>query len=224
MNPPDQQRRRSALTRRLSSSAALLLLTFTASTTGLTAQTPTTPSTPQNGLTAGSSRETAPPARYTAIAVLFAPGYDFSPTPVDIQVDRWTTDAERDRLLDSLTEQGREKMLTTLQNLPRVGSFKSLQSFPYDIHFARRIANSDGSEQVTLVTDRSIDFYQAANFPGAMDYRFTVIELKVGKDGKGEGKVSVATKISFDKANKTIVLENYNDTPVTLSGLTRQKN
>jgi hypothetical protein len=39
----------------------------------------------------------------------------------------------------------------------------------------------------------------------------------VDKDGKGEGKMAVATKIKFDKAKNTIDLENYGIEPVRLN-------
>lgn len=159
--------------------------------------------------------------RYTGVAVLQAPGVDIQTAPIDITVDRWTTDEERDKLFDALT-QGSDKMLTALQNLPRVGTFKAQGAgVPYELHFARHTPSSDGSEHMTLITDRNIDFNQVANFPDAVDFRFTVMELQIGKDGKGNGRMSVATKISLDKANNTIVLENYSDHPILLQGLHR---
>jgi hypothetical protein len=41
----------------------------------------------------------------------------------------------------------------------------------------------------------------------------------VNKEGKGEGKMAVATKISFDKKKKQIELENYSSEPVRLNNL-----
>jgi len=159
--------------------------------------------------------------RYTGVAVLQAPGVDIKTAPIDITVDRWTTDEERDKLFDALT-QGSDKMLTVLQNLPHVGTFKAQGGgLPYELHFARHTPSSDGSEHMTLITDRNIDFDQVANFPDAIDFRFTVLELQIGKDGKGNGRMSVATKISLDKANNTIILENYADHPILLEGLHR---
>ena len=46
------------------------------------------------------------------------------------------------------------------------------------------------------------------------------MEIRVNKDGKGEGKMAVATKINFDKQTRTMELENYASEPVRLQNLT----
>lgn len=49
-----------------------------------------------------------------------------------------------------------------------------------------------------LATDRYITFWEAVNRPRTIDYPFTMIELHIGPDGKGEGKMSIATRIMHD--------------------------
>jgi hypothetical protein len=56
--------------------------------------------------------------------------------------------------------------------------------------------------------------------PRTIDYAFTLIEIRVDREGKGEGKMAVATKISFDKKKNQIELENYSSEPVRLNSLT----
>jgi hypothetical protein len=46
------------------------------------------------------------------------------------------------------------------------------------------------------------------------------MELRIDKSGKGEGKMAIATKISFDKKKNTMELENYSSEPVRLNNLT----
>jgi hypothetical protein len=142
---------------------------------------------------------------------------------VQIAVDRWSTDAERDRLLAALYEKGPGKLLETLQSLPKVGSIQSFNSLGWELRYARHVPLPDGGEQVTIVTDRPISFWETANQTRSLDYPFTVIELKMGADGEGEGKMSVATKISFDKNSETIVLENLAMQPVMLGNVKREK-
>jgi len=48
-----------------------------------------------------------------------------------------------------------------------------------------------------------------SNQPRSIDYPFTLIELRLNKDGEGEGKMSLATKIIADKENNIVMLENY---------------
>jgi hypothetical protein len=55
------------------------------------------------------------------------------------------------------------------------------------------------------------------------DYPFSVIELRIGSDGKGEGKLTVATKFLFEPKTRTMVLENWNDVPVQLQNVRKLK-
>jgi hypothetical protein len=81
----------------------------------------------------------------------------------------------------------------------------------------------DGGERVVLITDRRIGFWEAANQPRSIDYPFTVIELRLNRDGEGEGKMSIATKIMLDKKENMITLENYETSPVRLTNVRREK-
>ena len=50
-----------------------------------------------------------------------------------------------------------------------------------------------------------------------MDYPFTVFELRLNKENKGEGKMLAGTKIYIDSKTKNLVLENYAQQPVRLN-------
>jgi hypothetical protein len=53
-----------------------------------------------------------------------------------------------------------------------------------------------------------------------MQYQFTLIELHIDKNGKGEGKLVPAAKVSWDTKTKKIEIENYNALPVDLTDVT----
>jgi hypothetical protein len=162
------------------------------------------------------------PERFTALAVAMgSPGPTGAGT-VEIVVNRWSPDAERDRLLTVLLEKGSDALLETLQKLPRMGYIRTPNSIGYDLHFARREPLPDGGERVVLATDRYISFWEATNRPRSIDYPFTVIEMHINSNGEGEGKMSLPTKIIGDRTNKQIVLENYSTQPVLLQSVRRQ--
>ena len=50
-----------------------------------------------------------------------------------------------------------------------------------------------------------------------------VCEIRLGPDGKGEGKLAGGTKISWDKEKKAIEIENYGQQPVRLTQVTVDK-
>jgi hypothetical protein len=158
--------------------------------------------------------------RFTAAAINMNAG---AAGNIEIVVNRYSTDAERDRLMRVMMDRGPEKLLDTLQDMPRVGYFRSNSSLGWDIHFARKVPGADGGERIVLVTDRRIDFWEAANRPRSIDYPFTVIELRLNRDGEGEGKISVATRIIADKEANIVTLENFDTQPVMLTHVKRER-
>jgi hypothetical protein len=163
------------------------------------------------------------PERFTALAVNMSNVGRTGANTIEIAVDRWSTDAERDKLMTTLMEQGPDKLLDVLRDMPRVGYFRAPTTIGYDLHFARRTPLPDGGERVVLATDRRISFWEAANQPRSINYPFTIIELHLNGDGVGEGKLSLATKISADPVSKTVVLEDYANQPVLLQSVKREK-
>jgi hypothetical protein len=122
-----------------------------------------------------------------------------------------------------LFEKGPEKLLEALTDMPKVGYIRTPNTLAYDLRSSQRAPLPDGGERIVLVTDRYITFWEAANRPRTIDYPFTVIELHINRDGAGEGKMSLATKITADKENKLVVLENYTTQPVMLNDVRREK-
>ena len=161
--------------------------------------------------------------RYVALAVNLGgtPGPTGAGT-VEITIDNWSTDAQRDQLMKTLIDKGPEKLLDTLQKMPRVGSIRTPNSIGYDLHYARKNPLEDGGDQIVLATDRYIGFWEASNRPRTVDYPFTLIEMRVAKDGVGEGKMSLFTKITYDKKKNQIVLEDYGSQPVLLTQVRRE--
>ena len=160
--------------------------------------------------------------RFTAFAVdIGHPGKTFA-GQVEIVVERYSTDAEAEKIMQVLLEKGPETLLETIQSMPRVGYFRTPNSIGYDIRFARKVPGEDGGEVISMMTDRYIGFWEAVNRPRTIDYPFTLIELRIGADGRGEGKMSLATKIIVEKKKNTIVLEDYKSQPVLLTNLKRE--
>ena len=160
------------------------------------------------------------PARFTAAAVDMNRG---AAGTLELIVNRWSSDADRDRLMTVMFDKGPGKLLDALQEMPRMGYIRAPGSIGWDIRFARHMPAPDGGERIVLVTDRRMGFREVANRHRSVDYPFTVIELRLQENGEGEGKVSVATKIIADKANNVVTLENYDIQPVMLTKVTRER-
>jgi hypothetical protein len=142
---------------------------------------------------------------------------------VEINIDRWSSDQERDSLLDTLRTKGETSLLTSLQGTERVGFIRTPDRLGWDLHYAQERSTDDGGRDIVIATDRPIRFWEAANLTRTLRYPFTVIEIHLDKDGKGEGRMSVATKVSMSPDGKTLELENYSTQPVLLEKVAEQK-
>jgi len=160
--------------------------------------------------------------RYRAQATNLDPRVAVNATLVDFTITRWSSDAERQQLLDLAQDNNEPKLLKALKELPRVGTMKTPDTLSYDLHYARRIPADDGSERVVLVTDRDVAIWEIANMTRSREYAFTVIELRLNPQGEGEGKILVATRIGADRNSGQIILENYGEQPVRLSHVKRE--
>lgn len=147
---------------------------------------------------------------------------------VDITVDRWSTAEEREQLITVMLEKGPDALLKALRKQGVKGRFRipGLKGpdphhlrLGLDLRYAWQVPLPEGGRRIVVIADRYIGFQEARTQPRTMDYPFTLIEMRVGPDGKGEGKMSVATKISFDKKERRVELENYSSEPVRLNAL-----
>ena len=148
---------------------------------------------------------------------------------VDIRINSWSTAEERERLIVTMLEKGSNALLKELQKAPVKGRFRIPTAKPpdphhlslgLDIRYAWQVPLPDGGKRIVLAMDRYIGFAEARNQPRSIDYPFTLLQIQIDKNGKGEGKMAVATKIKFDKEKKVIELENYATEPVRLNNLT----
>lgn len=150
-----------------------------------------------------------------------------STATVDFTIERWSTDAERDKLLGILREekdeyQANKKLLSELQKMPKVGYIRTPQTLAWDLRFARQSPLEDGGRRIVLGTDRPIGFREARNQPRTMDYPFTIVEIQLDKNDKGVGKILAGTKIFIDK-NNNLVLENYGQQPIRFNEIRKLK-
>jgi hypothetical protein len=170
---------------------------------------------------AGQVASNSATERFTANAVNISNVGRTGATPLDIVIERWSTDSERDRLMERFKSKGPDALLEALRDLPRVGYLRTPESIGYDLHYARQMPGEDGGRRIVLMTDRPISFWEARNRPRTIDYPFTLIEMRMDGDGRGEGKLSIATKITLN--GDVLVLEDYANQPVMLNDIRKQR-
>lgn len=124
-----------------------------------------------------------------------------------------------------MQDKGADALLQELRDLPSHGRMR----FPawqgrdplnarlgWDIRYASLRSEPEGGRRIVLALDRYLSFWEVANRPRTIDYPFTFVEIRVDKNGEGEGKLSIATKVDFNKSTNAIELETYASEPVRL--------
>jgi hypothetical protein len=162
------------------------------------------------------------PLRFTAFNVSMNTGRSGE---TEITIERWSTEEERKTLLDLVAaakvgERGQHPLLSGLQKIkPRTGFIRTPNSVGWDLHYSHEDVLPDGTRQIVIGTDKPVSFAAAAGDTRAMDYPFTLIEMRFPKGGgKGEGKMLSATSISTK--NGRLELEIYGQEPVRLTQIT----
>jgi len=205
---------------------AAVLFTLLSAFVLVSIATPTAPSVAaQSAAAADDAAQAGGPASWTLPVTFRAFAVDMSGTTartrsgtLEITVERWSTDEEQERLKDALVESGSAKLLSTLQKVrPRVGYIRSYSSIGWDIYYAREVDTPSGGKRVILATDRPMSFFEAWNRPRRADYEFTLVEMRFSPDGKGEGKLVPAAKVTYDQDTRTVEMEDYGIEPVRLT-------
>ena len=140
---------------------------------------------------------------------------------VEIVINRWSTDGERDLLKNVLKASGSQEAVRIMQDLPQVGYIKGAETMGDALFYARSTDMPDGSRQIVIATNRPISAAASLSPGAANQYDATVIEMRFAKGAKkGEGKIVVAGKASIDPATGKLKITNYSGEPTTLENIT----
>ena len=132
---------------------------------------------------------------------------------VDIVIDTWSPDGDREALLRTFADHGQDALLKELLKRPRLGYIRLPNTMGHDIHYAVQQPLPEGGRRIIVVTDRPIGFAEARNNSRSMDYPFTMVEFRFNAAGVGEGKMSTGTQIMKSKDGTHLELEMWGNTP-----------
>lgn len=144
--------------------------------------------------------------------------------PVVISIQRWTTDAEREKVVGALKAGGAAAFHKQVTAMPDAG-FLQVGAVKAPIRFARSLPVS-GGKVVTVATAQPV-LYVGAGMPGSKPtdkagYDVAVVIFQVDAAGKGDaGDFSPAAKVSFD-ATGALLVEDYAAEAVRLMGIAKK--
>lgn len=137
---------------------------------------------------------------------------------LQVTITRWTTDEERNALLQTLAQKGQEKMIDLMRDQKETGFLRLPNTMGYRLYYAYQ-TKKDNKRRIVLSTDRPVSMAEAWRNGRSMDYATTMVVLDLDENNKGEGILGFALKLKFNPETKQLEIENYGTDPVQLKNV-----
>lgn len=133
--------------------------------------------------------------------------------PVDIVITQWSTYREHRALATTLNEMGPVAFERQLRRSESAGVISVMGSPDVTIRYAWSIEEPDGNRRIYLATDGPVPVTSARlqRFPGGE--ALTFVELRMNRDGDGEGRLSETARLSVNEIRNVIELRDYDGRP-----------
>ena len=166
-----------------------------------------------------AAEELDPPLRFDAQAINMSniQARGTATARINIVVNAWTSDEDRQLLLDALKEGGRRSLPDALTSQDRVGTIRESRSRAEFLRYSRRFDLPDGGQRIILATDRPMGFLEMSRSLRTQDYNVSVVQLTLNADGEGEGSIFLGAQIVWDEENRQIVVEGFATEPIRLT-------
>jgi hypothetical protein len=167
----------------------------------------------------GQAQTTIPAEHFSFVVSTYKLPSSVTPGRLDLTINRWSNAAERDQLLSEIAERGIGSLPEAAARFSDAGYMYWPGGLEYIVRYAQRTPRPDGGEDVLLVTERPIELWWETSAPSTP---LTVVELRLGKDGKGEGQLFAATGVK--PSNKVLATSSTGNPPAIIADLRRESN
>ena len=169
--------------------------------------------------TAVLSGETARDVAQYTFAVANAPKDVFSSDGrLRLRLLRWSSDDERRQVMAALEEPS--KLLSALPYVGVAGYLQWPGGLEHTVRYARQTARPDGGADIVLVVERPLWLWWDSTAKWAADQHFTVVHMRVNKDGTGEGRI--ATGDGFRRNADSGIMISDTTKPALLTNVRRE--
>lgn len=143
-----------------------------------------------------------------------------SAATVSIQIDRYTSDADRKKMTDALMFGGYSAFLQALRKAPAVGHVE-VGDVKVPLRWARAQQTPKG-RTISLVTEAPLYFVGGgrADAKPREGFEIAVVQLTVDEYGLGSGTMAAAARVKPDGAGG-VSLEDYAEEPIRLTSVSR---
>ena len=162
------------------------------------------------------------PETFTAnIQALGAKGGAAAAT-IEIDIRRYTPEADRTAVEDALKQGGYPAFLTALRKAPEVGSV-SAGDKKWAIRWAREQPSGKYGRRIVVVTDQPMFFIGggAADAKSRAGYEVAVIEMTVDTVGLGKGTMTAAARVK-PGGETGVRIDDYAEKPIQLVTVSRK--
>jgi len=153
--------------------------------------------------------------------------------PIEIYVERWSTDNEVDTLRGALVQGNAGKLLPVLQQQKRRAGVvlmpgvqghgaRARTRTPRNLLFAREIVTPTG-RRVVAASDEHLGLGELGLDARRSISEFNLIDIRFGENGPGVGKVAAAADVAFSPGTKMFEVKNYANQPVRLMDVRSEK-
>lgn len=143
---------------------------------------------------------------------------------VTLYIEEYSTPEERQALVDAFTKAGSQGLFNALNKMKSKGHIAITGTLGYDVSFARRLPNADGTAKIRVLTNRPITFGEAWTDSRSMDYNLSALELDLSNEkNKSTGILLPACQFKINKKNNELEIENYQNPWKLVDVLDRSK-
>jgi hypothetical protein len=122
-----------------------------------------------------------------------------------VRLMRWSTDAERTQLMAALDEPS--KLIGALPYVAVAGYLQWPGGLEHSVRYARQTPRPDGGADVVLVVERPLWLWWDPSAKWAAEQHFTVVHLRVNRNGAGEGHIATGSGFRRDSDSGIVVSE-----------------
>jgi hypothetical protein len=141
---------------------------------------------------------------------------------IEIDIRRYTPDADRTAVESALKTGGYPAFLTALRKAPEVGSV-SFGTQKWPIRWARESPSGEYSRTIVVVTDQPIFFVGGGRVDAKPreGYEVALIRMEVDNVGLGRGEMAAAARVK-PGGDGGVQVDDYADKPIKLVTVSRK--
>ena len=167
-----------------------------------------------------ASAQSPEPMRFQAFAALVNHVPGDQAVTVDITIDRWSTDDERQTLLKTFHQGGTQALQDALETADTVGTLRTPDGASWDLHYAVQARLGRDGRRIFLATDTPVRLWEVYDNTGATDTPFSFLEIRMDEDS-GQGRLARGSDVELSADGRHLQIDDYASQPVPLQKVRR---